>query len=379
MYFYIDESGHTGLNLFDATQPRLYYGVLSSPKNLDVVAEPTLKILRAILNVDRIHASQLGNGELLKIAPLLRQLAIDLDIRFDLHTVYKPDHAIIQFFDQTFDQGVNPAVSWTSYWTPLRYPLLLKLSQLFDENMAKEAWEARIETNDQEAERKLINVCLSVINNLSMMTDARAKELISDAMNWVIKNPSEIFYNISSKEQSLQISPNLVGFQSVILEIHQKLKLNSTEAKVIIVDRQSEFNRAQEYIHNFYQQQNDVYALGVLGMPEMDLRDFPKVPVICTPGNESAGLELVDVYLWIMKRIIEDKRIAPELGQLCEDQTNKGELLIGDVSLNTIDKRWSNFFEQNVPDISSFTTEELEEKDRLHEESEARRKSHLEQ
>lgn len=343
MYFYIDESGHTGLNLFDATQPRLYYGVLSSPKNLDVVAEPTLKILRAILNVDRIHASQLGNGELLKIAPLLRQLAIDLDIRFDLHTVYKPDHAIIQFFDQTFDQGVNPAVSWTSYWTPLRYPLLLKLSQLFDENMAKEAWEARIETNDQEAERKLINVCLSVINNLSMMTDARAKELISDAMNWVIKNPSEISYNISSKEQSLQISPNLVGFQSVILEIHQKLKLNSTEAKVIIVDRQSEFNRAQEYIHNFYQQQNDVYALGVLGMPEMDLRDFPKVPVICTPGNESAGLELVDVYLWIMKRIIEDKRIAPELGQLCEDQTNKGELLIGDVSLNTIDKRWSNF------------------------------------
>lgn len=379
MYFYIDESGHTGLNLFDATQPRLYYGVLSSPKNLDVVAEPTLKILRAILNVDRIHASQLGNGELLKIAPLLRQLAIDLDIRFDLHTVYKPDHAIIQFFDQTFDQGVNPAVSWTSYWTPLRYPLLLKLSQLFDENMAKEAWEARIETNDQEAERKLINVCLSVINNLSMMTDARAKELISDAMNWVIKNPSEISYNISSKEQSLQISPNLVGFQSVILEIHQKLKLNSTEAKAIIVDRQSEFNRAQEYIHNFYQQQNDVYALGVLGMPEMDLRDFPKVPVICTPGNESAGLELVDVYLWIMKRIIEDKSIAPELEQLCEDQTNKGELLIGDVSLNTIDKRWSHFFEQNVPDISSFTTEELEKKDRLHEESEARRKSHLEQ
>ena len=94
----------------------------------------------------------------------------------------------------------------------------------FDENMAKEAWEARIETNDQEAEKKLINVCSSVINNLGMMTDARAKELISDAMNWVIKNPSEICYNISSKEQSLQISPNLVGFQSVILEIHQKLK-----------------------------------------------------------------------------------------------------------------------------------------------------------
>ena len=355
MYFYVDESGHTGLNLFDASQPRLYYGVLSSPKNLDVVAEPVLKILRTMLNVDRIHASQLGNGELVKIAPLLRQLAIDLDIRFDLHTVYKPDHAIIQFFDQTFDQGVNPAVSWTGYWTPLRYPLLLKLSQLFDENMAKEAWEARIETNDQEAERKLINVCSSVINNLGMMTDARAKELISDAMNWVIKHPSEICYNISSKEQSLQISPNLVGFQSVILEFHQKLKLTSTEAKAIIVDRQSEFNRAQEYIHNFYQQQNDVHALGVLGMPEMDLRDFLKFQLfVLREMKEIASLELDDVYLWIMKQVMKMKLLLLEIEQLCEDQTNKGELSISDVSLNIIDKRWSTFFEQNIPDISSF-------------------------
>jgi hypothetical protein len=26
MHFYVDESGHTGLNLFDAEQPLLYYG-----------------------------------------------------------------------------------------------------------------------------------------------------------------------------------------------------------------------------------------------------------------------------------------------------------------------------------------------------------------
>ena len=377
MYFYIDESGHTGLNLFDATQPRLYYGVLSSPLDLDTVAEPALKILRAMLNVDRIHASQLGNGELVKIAPFLRQLAIDLNIGFDLYTVYKPDHAIVQFFEQTFDQGMNPAMSWTGYWTPLRYPLLVKLSQLFDEDMAKEAWESRIETNDQEAERKLINVCSSVINNLSMMTDARAKELISDSMNWVIKNPSEICYNISSRKQSLQISPNLVGFQSVLLGIHHRLKMTSTEAKAIIVDRQSEFNKAQEWIHEFYQQQNDVHTLGVLGMPEMDLRNFPKVPIICTPGDESAGLELVDVYLWIMKRVIEDKSIARELEQLCEDQTNKGGLL-SDLSLYSIHTRWEKFFEQDIPHTVNLTAEELKRNEKFHEEDEARRKSHLE-
>lgn len=30
MFFYIDESGHTGKNLFDPLQVNLYYGLISS-------------------------------------------------------------------------------------------------------------------------------------------------------------------------------------------------------------------------------------------------------------------------------------------------------------------------------------------------------------
>lgn len=37
MFSHVDESGHTGSELFDATQPVLYYGVLSSDMNLDVL------------------------------------------------------------------------------------------------------------------------------------------------------------------------------------------------------------------------------------------------------------------------------------------------------------------------------------------------------
>ncbi len=46
MHFYVDETGHTGPNLFDSTQPILSYGVLSSPDDLDTVAEPALAALR---------------------------------------------------------------------------------------------------------------------------------------------------------------------------------------------------------------------------------------------------------------------------------------------------------------------------------------------
>lgn len=43
MFFYVDESGHTGPNLFDENQPILYYGVLSSKINLDAAAESLIK------------------------------------------------------------------------------------------------------------------------------------------------------------------------------------------------------------------------------------------------------------------------------------------------------------------------------------------------
>jgi hypothetical protein len=60
MYFYVDETGHTGPNLFDQTQPVLSYGVLSSPHDLDKEAEKELAALRKDLRVPRLHAAEMG-------------------------------------------------------------------------------------------------------------------------------------------------------------------------------------------------------------------------------------------------------------------------------------------------------------------------------
>jgi hypothetical protein len=68
LYFYVDESGHTGPNLFDENQPILYYGVLSSKVNIDVLAEKELVTLRKRLGVNRLHANDLGNHGIAKIS-----------------------------------------------------------------------------------------------------------------------------------------------------------------------------------------------------------------------------------------------------------------------------------------------------------------------
>jgi len=180
MFFYVDESGHTGSELFDSTQSVLYYGVLSSDVNLDLLAEGRLVPLRKRLGVDRLHAAQLGVGRLATIGDELISMQKKFSLRFDLCRVNKPDHAVICFYDQVFDQAMNPAVTWTSYWTPLRYILLLKLASLFEEDDARHAWSARIDTNRARANEKLITVCQRIAGRVHQLPDARSRELICD-------------------------------------------------------------------------------------------------------------------------------------------------------------------------------------------------------
>ncbi len=199
MFFYVDESGHTGPNLFDKEQPILYYGVLSSNLNVDDLAAGAMEEVRSYLGVDRIHATELGMGRLVTISKGLELLQKTLGLCFDFYLVHKKDHAAICFFDQVFDQGMNPAVPWTAYWTPLRYILLLKVASLFDLELLQKAWKARIQQNDEYATAELIAVCLTLLSRVDYIEDERSRQIITDALTWASHNPQEIQYNIKSK------------------------------------------------------------------------------------------------------------------------------------------------------------------------------------
>jgi hypothetical protein len=257
MFFFTDESGHTGANLFDENQPILYYGVLASKLNLDVLAEKRLAKLRKKLKVDRLHANVLGNGGIVEIIDDLLKIHKEFKIKFDIFSIVKADHALISFFDQVFDQGLNPAVTWTAYWTPLRYMLLLKLSYLFEEETLKKAWEARIERNDSKSEKLLSEICETLKNRVDIFPDERSRVLIFDILDWAQKNPSRIYYNTKSKKDILSITPNLIGFQLVMFNISERLLKFSKKASKITVDQQSQFNKAQKTLADFYASAKD--------------------------------------------------------------------------------------------------------------------------
>lgn len=373
MYFYVDESGQTGLNLFDAQQPVLYYGVLSSPYNLGEAAADDIQLLRQRFEVERLHSNELGVGRLSTIASELSALQDKLGLKFDIYRVFKPDHALICFFDQVFDQGLNKAVPWTAYWTPLRYMVLAKLAPLFDDDSLKLAWKARIEKNSSRANAMLQEVCEVLLSRVGNIPDRRGREVIGDALMWARNNPDEIHYNIYSNDDRLQVSPNLIGFQSVMHGIALRLKMEGAEAAEIVVDRQGEFNKAQEWIANFYRNAKDKdvpWDIGP-GLPKMDLANIPNIPISCTPGDMSAGLELVDIYLWLMKRVCEKKELTPELLEFLAPQFEKG--MTDEVSFSGIMRRWEPVL-MNLPEPSP---EDMRRGREILERQEEYRKKHL--
>jgi hypothetical protein len=372
MHFYVDESGQSGLNLFDSDQPVLYYGVLSSPLDLNVSARPFVESMRRILGVDRLHASELGIARLSRIAHQLDTIQRKNKITFDVYRILKKDHAVICFFDQVFDQGLNKAVPWTSYWTPLRYVLLLKVSYLFDDVTLKKAWQARTMVKVDAANSLFVEVCETLLSRIHELPDARSREVVGDALKWAIKYPGEIHYNIYSKNERLQISPNLIGFQSVLHGIANRLKKDSKEAVSIVVDRQLEFNRAQEWISSIFRSSKNfpTTAMGP-GLPVIDMANMPEVPITCTPGTDNVGLELVDIYLWLFKRLFEGKHISDPLRAVIAKQISTG--MTDEISLEGISNRWEKYFS----DLPEPEGEKLQKARELLAIDEARRKPNL--
>ncbi len=374
MFFYVDESGHTGSELFDATQPVLYYGVLSSDLNLDVLVEERLAPLRKRLGVDRLHAAQLGVGRLATIADQLVSIQKKFTLRFDLYRVNKPDHAVICFYDQVFDQAMNPAVTWTSYWTPLRYILLLKLASLFEEEDARLAWSARIDTNRTRANEKLIAVCQQIAGRVDQLPDARSRQLIGEGLTWAAQNPDAIGYNVHHADDIKQISPNIIGFQSVMHGIAKRIVQRGKRASRIVVDRQSEFNKAQKTLSEFFAAASGMVGATGPGMPKISFAGMPKTPIEFAAGTDSAGLELVDVYLWIFKRLIDGKDMVAELMPLYYAQLHRGNT--DEVSLRAIGARWERHF-ANVPPLEDMPPEQLEAARAMMNIEEARRQQAL--
>ncbi len=370
MYFHVDESGNTGNNLFDANQPRLSYGMVSSRTNVDALGTPLHRAMTSKLGVDSLHASPLGLGRLEAIAPYLSALHRKMGFEFGLCVIEKRTYAIVQLFEAIFDAGLNDAVPWAYYWTPLRFYVIHHLEQLVDDALLQRAWDL---SRERRIERRFGDV-VDLLTALDARLEAvafhpRIKEVMRDAFRFGMNHPAEL--DFGAPDDRL-ISPNAVGFQFVFAEISRQLRSKSVRAaSVIAVDYQQQFNAAQKQTHEL----QGVIAEGLRRAPKRD-QDFvlnhplyrhlsreqvlPPNPPGISPqiqrNTTSIGLQITDIYLWIVNRVLLGDELPSGLAALANAILPK--MRFDGIWMEGMRRRWSSF-ERELPAFESLSAEQL--------------------
>lgn len=369
VFFYIDETGNSGNNLFDQHQPVLSYGVLSSSLNVDVLGvEQHRRILR-ILGTGSLHANEIGCQGLVQAAGDLNELQRRFDFRFDYYFIHKPSFAVVTLFNAVFDAGINEAMKWDWYWTPLRFPLLAALDYVLEEALLRESWRlCLIRHSDKEREAGNISALLAEILKrvYSSDIDKRMKEVISDALRFGIARPTEMDFGIFNQTT---LAPNSIGFQFVLGAIAHRQKKIRRKAMGITVDRQSQFNPAQHRTFEFHSKiaeyfkgkegERDRYLghpffEGARGGAMSMITHFPEKQLQVSSSGKSIGLQLTDTYLWLTSRVINGKEVPNELSPILHEIFSKGQL--DGISLQAMMTRWAEF-ERKLPAFTALTPE----------------------
>ena len=370
MFFHIDEAGNTGNNLFDDQQPKLSYGVLLSCMNVDALGRKIHKKMLQHLDVKDLHANHLGVEKLSEIAPLLKTLQSKLKFDFDYYFIDKKTFALVIFFEAVFDAGLNEAVRWDTYWTPLRYPMIFQLSKIMNDDLLKRAWSLCMHKRIENQPSNIVELLQDVREQCKLSSlDRRSKEIIQDALNYGISNPLELDFGNKDKNA---LSPNTIGFQFVVSCIASRLSKKRKECLGITVDQQSQFNGSQIKTHdvallisNSMKTASKDHQEYLLNHPihfnlDKDVilrKGVPDKSIHISSSEQSIGLQIVDVYLWITNRMLDGKSLSKELHDIGRSVWKRSK--IDGISMDFMARRWS-IFERQLPNYEDLTPEQMQ-------------------
>ncbi len=257
--------------------------------------------------LDELHAAQLGVGRLENIAPALLRVIRKAGPAFALARVEKAYVLAAKVFDTLFDSFENKAVPWHVYNVPaLRMTMLFKVTYLLDEQIAEAFLDALLDAIDKRALEKMAGVCRQIAANVDLLPDQRSKEIIGEAMTWAAEHPECLHFVHSDKVGRKSHLPNMVGFGNLLAGIEKQSVVWQRPVDRIVHDRQHEFASAIEFWHKMYSNARPE-AVTVPFSGKMVLRKVFGSKLEITSAKESAGIQVIDVILWLFSRSLKQE------------------------------------------------------------------------
>jgi hypothetical protein len=369
MWAYIDETGNTGNRIFDPDQPLFITAALVTKANFDLVWSSEISAIAAKAGVKALHANQLGMSKIEEIAPDLLRVVKNADGRFFLSRLEKRYLAAVKVFDTYFDAGENLAVPWSAYWIKtLRLTLVFKIATyLLDEEIAQCVWDSVTTPNDQKSRVAFLNAAQRMLVHVDDIPDARSRQIISDGLHWALQNP-EAFPN-PSRDKALRFmhAPNFVAFVSLMEGIDDISRRWDRPVREITHDEQLQFKKTLEVWHEAFTHPRLAGAKPLRWPGEPQPIYVGKVigsHFTMKPENDSAGLQVIDIILWLFKRSLTDKPLGTNCSRLLNRALQRGRYT--DFSFEGVgsagDKMVTDLMAQSVSEDQEIKGREMMEK-----------------
>lgn len=261
-------------------------------------------------------------------------------------------------------------MKWDWYWTPLRFPLIGILDSLLDEGLLRESWRlcvvprARLE-RERGGVRALLAAVLERVERGEV--PERLREILADGLRYGTKHPEKMDFGIYSP---VALAPNTIGFQFVSSSLAYRQKIHRQKALGITVDRQTQFNGAQV---KTYEVQSKLSAalrgngddrVRYLAHPFMEgaredtatlVAHFPERELTVEESSRSFGLQVTDIYLWLLNRYIRTGEVVRGFEPILESVLMNG--MIDGISMAAMANRW-RAFERKLPAFADVTEEQ---------------------
>lgn len=299
MFIYADESGHTGKHIFN--EPPFYrQGAILSVND----PEPNLSLVvdrfKKKLNVTRLHANELPQPVVEKIALSFLEPLADINWVFHITVIEKPYLSVTKFVDSIFDSSENKGVRWLWYNHELfRHTLCCFFDDLLPTDVKQKFWEAYLK-DDYQGICSVVKFAFDQLDEID--TDARLKEVAKDGLTFALENPREITLMANLTKKSYKgHTPNMVAFISLLQTVHKFCKENDVVPETFIHDPQSEFGATMRKYHRLHSNvRTNEHKFGLPQSPERVEYGLGKFSL--SPAKDIASLQAVDVFLWLSQR-----------------------------------------------------------------------------
>jgi Protein of unknown function (DUF3800) len=329
MYAYVDESGNTGNRIFDPDQPLFITAAMMTKTNFDVIRKGDLAAIARKVGGQALHANELGVARVETVADDLLRIVKQADARFFVSRVEKLYLAAAKVYDTYFDAGENLAVPWQAYWVrPLRLALMFKLSSfVITEEIAMTVWDCMTAPNAQKSKAFFLQAAEAMLARASNLPDARSRQLVTEALEWALENPENFSTHIRDKINRNTHSPNFVAFTNLIDGLGMASKAWKSPVREIVHDEQSQFERTLRQWHAVFSRP-DLAKVEPWYWPgenePLTLSKAPGSKFRMAREEASPGLQVVDVVLWLFKRVVTDKDIGPRGARLLNRVFQRG-------------------------------------------------------